>query len=172
LVDEAFKRLLGNDLRTPSDTRVDGEHVLLEEPETLEAELLRVEVAEAKAETEKRRPGLAMLTDGSRLDSGSAGYLVVRQNASSWAGIETHMGNNQVAYDAELAALARVSETATRRQTVPERATVFTDAQSAAIKSMASEESGLARCTHSRQGSTPRHCGAPDRASTSRSGGA
>jgi len=38
--------------------------VLLEEPETLEAEVLREEEAEAKAEAERTRPGLTMFTDG------------------------------------------------------------------------------------------------------------
>ena len=51
--------------------------VLLEEPETLDAELLQEEEAEAKAEAERRRPGLAMFTDGSRLDNGAAEYSVV-----------------------------------------------------------------------------------------------
>ena len=51
------------------------------------------------------------------------------------------MGYNQEAYDAECAALTRALETATRRETAPERATIFTDAQ-AAIRRMASEEPG------------------------------
>jgi len=51
--------------------------VLLEEPESFAAELLQEENAEAKAEAEKDRPVLVMFTDGSWLDSGAAGYLVV-----------------------------------------------------------------------------------------------
>jgi len=51
------------------------------------------------------------------------------------------MGYNQEAYDAECAALARALELASRRQTMPERVTIFTDAQ-AAIRRMASEEPG------------------------------
>jgi ribonuclease HI len=51
------------------------------------------------------------------------------------------MGYNQEAYDAECAALARALEEATKRQTIPERVTIFTDAQ-AAIRRMASEEPG------------------------------
>jgi len=51
------------------------------------------------------------------------------------------MGNNQEAYDAECAGLARALEIASRRQTIPERVTFFTDAQ-AAIRRMASEELG------------------------------
>jgi len=45
--------------------------VLLEEPETLDAELLQEEEAEAKAEAEKKRLGLVMFTDGSWLDKRS-----------------------------------------------------------------------------------------------------
>ena len=51
--------------------------VLLEEPESPNAELLQEEVAEAKAEPDKREPGLTMFTDGSRLDNGAARYSVV-----------------------------------------------------------------------------------------------
>ena len=51
-------------------------------------------------------------------------------------GIKTKMGYNQEAYDAECAALARVLESASRRQTTPERITIFTEAQ-AAIRRMA-----------------------------------
>ena len=43
--------------------------VLLEEPETLDAELQQEEEAEDKAEADKARPGLTMFTDGSRLES-------------------------------------------------------------------------------------------------------
>jgi len=66
----------------------------------------------------------------------------VRQwNGHHWVGIKTHMGYNQDAYDAECAALARAVETVARRQTTPERITIFTDAQ-AAIRRMASEDPG------------------------------
>jgi hypothetical protein len=54
--------------------------VLLEEPETLDVELLQEEEAEAKAEAEKTWLGLAMFTDGSRLDDGAAGYSAVWKN--------------------------------------------------------------------------------------------
>jgi len=113
--------------------------VLLEELETLDAELLQEEEAEAKAEAEKARPRLTIFTDGSRLDNGAAGYAVVWKNGQSWVGIKTHMGHNQEAYNAECAALARVLESASRRQTAPGRVTIFTDAQ-ATIRRMASEE--------------------------------
>jgi len=54
---------------------------LLEEPETLDAEALQEEEAEAKMEAEGMRPGLAMFTDGSRLDNGTTpGYAVVWKN--------------------------------------------------------------------------------------------
>jgi len=56
-------------------------------------------------------------------------------------GIKTHMGDNQEAYDAECAALARALETASRREMTPERITIFTDAQPA-IRRMALEEPG------------------------------
>jgi len=51
------------------------------------------------------------------------------------------MGYNREAYDAECTALARALETASRRQTTPERVPIFTDAQ-AAIRRMASEKPG------------------------------
>jgi ribonuclease HI len=115
--------------------------ILLEEPEALDAETISEDEKAAKAEAERTRPGLTMFTDGSRLENGKVGYAVVWQNGRSWVGIKNHMGDNQEAYDAECAALARALEEATRRQTVPERVTIFTDAQ-AAIRRMASEDPG------------------------------
>ena len=115
--------------------------VLLEEPEPLNAALLQEEEEEARMETEKPRPGLTMYTDGSRMEDGAAGYAVVWKKGESWAGIKTHMGYNQEAYDAECAALARALESASRRNTTPERVTLSTDAQ-AAIRLMASDEPG------------------------------
>jgi len=76
----------------------------------LDAELRQEEEAEAKAE--KDRPGLATPTDGSRLNSGAAGYSVVWKRGQTWVGIKTHMGYNQEAYDAECAALTRALESA------------------------------------------------------------
>jgi hypothetical protein len=73
---------------------------------------------------------------------------VVWQNGQSWVGIKNHMGYNQEAYDAECAALARALEEAAKRQTVPERVTIFTDAQ-AAIRRMVSEDPVRARSTQS-----------------------
>jgi len=75
--------------------------VLLEEPETFDAVLLQEEEEEAKVEAEKARPGLTMFTDGSRLDSGAAGYAAVWKNGLTWKGIKPLMGYNQEAYDAE-----------------------------------------------------------------------
>jgi ribonuclease HI len=66
------------------------------------------------------------------------------KNGRHWVGIKTtwaRLRNNQEAYDAECAALARALETAARRQTTPERVTIFTNAQ-AALRRMASEEPG------------------------------
>ena len=117
------------------------ETVLQEDPETMDAELMQEEEEEAKKEAEKACPGLTVFTDGSRLEDGAAGYAVAWKRGESWVGIKTHMGYNQEAYDAECAALARALESTTRRSTVPERVTIFTDAQ-AAIKRMASEEPG------------------------------
>jgi len=71
----------------------------------------------------------------------AAGYAVVWRKGESWAGIKTHMGYNQEVYDAECAALARELESDSRRNTVPEWVTIFTDAQ-VAIRPMASDEPG------------------------------
>ena len=92
-------------------------------------------------EVERERPRLVMFTDRSRLDGGATGYAVVCKNGQTWKGLEIHMGYNQEAHDAECAALTRARESASRRNTAPERATISTDAQ-AAIKRMASEEPG------------------------------
>jgi ribonuclease HI len=93
------------------------------------------------------------------------------QNGQSWVGIKTHMGYNQEAYDAECAAVARALETAARRQTTPERVTIFTDAQ-AAIRRMASEDLARAGCTRFGPGGTSRRYGEPARVSPSGYGGA
>jgi len=66
---------------------------------------------------------------------------VVGKNGHSSVGIKTQMGYKQEAYDAACAALARALETASRRQTIPERVTIFTDPQ-AAIRRMTLEEPG------------------------------
>jgi len=102
--------------------------VLLEEPETLDADQLQEEEVGAKAEAEEARPGLTVFTDGSRTDDGTAGYAVVWKNGLSWAGIKTHMDYNREAYYAERAAATRAPEPAPRRNTTPERATISTDA--------------------------------------------
>jgi len=116
--------------------------VLLEELEAFYAETIQEDGAAAKTEAERPSPSLTMFTDGSRLDGGAAGYAVAWQNGQHWVGIKTHMGYNHEAYDAECAALPKALETAARRQTTPERVTIFTDAQ-AAIRRMASEDPGL-----------------------------
>jgi hypothetical protein len=114
---------------------------LLEEPEALDAETISEDEKTAKPEAEHTRPGLTMFTDGSRLENGKVGYAVVWQKGRSWVGVKNHMGDNQEAYDAECAALARALEEAAKRQTVPQRVTIFTDAQSA-IRRTASETPG------------------------------
>jgi len=53
---------------------------LPEKPETLGVDLLQEAEAGAKTEAERSRPGLTVFTDGSRLDSGAAGCLVVGKN--------------------------------------------------------------------------------------------
>ena len=111
----------------------------LKETETLDAELLQEEEAEAKAEG--TRPGLTMFSDGSRLDDGVTGYSVVWKKRQTWAWVKVHMGNNREAYDAECAALARALELASQRNAAPERVTIFLDAQ-AAIRRIASDEPG------------------------------
>jgi len=118
--------------------------VLLEEPQTLDAELIQEEEAEAKGDAEKPRSGLTMFTDGSRLDDGATGYAVVWKAGQTWKGVKTHMGYNQEAYDAECAALARALKVASQWNTIPERVTIFSDAQ-AAIRRMASDEPGPGR---------------------------
>jgi ribonuclease HI len=115
--------------------------VLLEDPESFDAELIQEERVEAKKEAERERPGLVMFTDGSRLENEAVGYAVAWKNCQTWDGIKTHMGFNQEAFDAECAALARALEHASRRNPTPERITIFTDAR-AAIRRMASDEPG------------------------------
>jgi hypothetical protein len=115
--------------------------VLLEYPETFDADTIQEDEVAAKTEAERPRPGLNMFTDGPRLDSGATGYAVTWRNGQHWVGIKTHTGCNQEAHDAGCAALARALEVAARRQTTSERVTIFTDAQ-AAIRRMVSEEPG------------------------------
>jgi len=107
--------------------------VLLEEPETLDVERLQGEEEEDKVEVKRGRPGLTMFTDGLRLDDGATGYAVVWKSGQSWVSIETYVGHNREAYDVECAVSARSLETASRRQTIPDRVMILTDAQ-AAIK--------------------------------------
>ena len=61
--------------------------------------------------------------------------------ARTWKGVKTQMGYNQEAYDAECAALARALQAASQWNTIPERVTLFSDAQ-AAIRRMVSDEPG------------------------------
>jgi len=75
------------------------------------------------------------------MKDGAAGYAVAWKNGQTWKGIKTHMGYNQEAYDTECVALARALDSALRRNTVPDRVTIFTDAQ-VAIRRMASDEPG------------------------------
>jgi len=115
--------------------------VLLEEPESFDAELIQEQREEAKKEAEKERPGLVMFTDGSRLENEAAGYAVAWKNGQIWEGIKTHMGFNQEAYDAECATLARAVKTAAEIAPTPSHITIFTDTQ-AAIRRMSTNEPG------------------------------
>jgi len=115
--------------------------VLLEEPESFDAELIQEEREETKKEAEKERPGLVMFTDGSQLENEAAGYTVAWKSGQTWEGIKIHMGFNQEAYDAECAALARALKTAAEIVPTPSHITIFTDTQ-AAIWRMSTEEPG------------------------------
>ena len=50
--------------------------VLLKDPATFDVEMIQEEQEMVKREAEKSRPGLIIFTDGSRLESGAAGYAV------------------------------------------------------------------------------------------------
>ena len=120
--------------------------VLLEEPKTLDAELLQ-------EETEKARPGLTIFTDGPRPDDVATGYAVVWKNGQSWGASKrtwatTRRPTMQSAPPSHGAG-GRIEKT------IPERVTIFTDAQGA-IKRMASEELGPGQKMRSRRGSTSR----------------
>jgi len=80
-----------------------------------------------------------MFTGRSWMEDGAAAYAVVWKRGEAWMGIKSHLGCNQEAYDTECGALARTLESVARRNTPPERVTVFSDAQ-AANKRMASDE--------------------------------
>jgi len=88
--------------------------VLLEDPETFDAEVIQAEEEEAEKEAAKERPGLVMFTDGSQLEDCAAGYAVAWKTGQTWKGIKTHMGYNQEAYDTECTAFARAIESASR----------------------------------------------------------
>jgi len=79
--------------------------VLLVEAETLDAELLQEDEAEAKAAAEKAWPRLMMLTGGSCLGGGATGYVVVWRNSQTWEGIKAHMGHNQASQSSVLSVL-------------------------------------------------------------------
>jgi len=145
--------------------------VLLEELETCNAELLQEKEAEAKAAAGRTRPGLTMFTDGSRLDGGATGYSLVWKKGQTWAGVKVHMGNNQEAYNAECAALACALELASRRNKIPERVTIFSDAQA---PSDGWHRTNLApgSSTPSSHGNTSPHCASPGRGSSSKCDGA
>jgi len=77
------------------------------------------------------RPGLSILTDGSRLENGATGYAVTWKKGHTWKGHKTHMGWGLEAFDAECAALARALQVAATRSHTIGAVTTFTDAQAA-----------------------------------------
>jgi len=148
------------------------ETVLLEEPETFDAALIQEEEEEAKKEAEKARPGLTMFTDGSRLDNGAAGYAVTWKRGESWAGIKTHLGFTQEAYDAECAALARARWKAPHGGRQPRNGSRSSPTRKRPSSGWHRRSLAPARSTRSRPGNTSAPYGGPDRASSSKSGGA
>jgi len=115
--------------------------VLLKDPESFDVKLIQEERAEANREAEMERPGLVMFTDGSQLEEAAARYAVVWRNSQTWKDIKIHMSNNQETFDTKCAALVRVLDSASRRNTTPECITIFTDVQ-VAIWRMATNEPG------------------------------
>jgi len=82
--------------------------VLLEVASPLGASTtIEKEVAAALEAKQLDRPGLTIVTDGSRLENGATGYAVTRKEGLTWKGRKTHMGWGQEAFDAECAAIAR-----------------------------------------------------------------
>jgi len=73
--------------------------------ETLDAELLPEEEAEAKAAAEKAWPGLTIVMGGSRLDAGATGYAVLWRNSQTCERIKAHMGHNQALQSSVLSVL-------------------------------------------------------------------
>jgi len=61
--------------------------------------------------------------------------------AKTWKGVKTHLGDNLDAYDGECAAVAHALQVASQGNRIPERVTIFSDAQ-AAIRKMVSDEPG------------------------------
>jgi len=118
--------------------------IMTAEPSGLGAEVIVEGREDAKRAAEQKRAGLTIFVDGSRAESGAVGYAVVwerRGGERGWAGIKTHLGFNQEAFDAECAALERALEVAARRRQPPERVTIFSDAQ-AALARITSDEPG------------------------------
>ena len=117
---------------------------MVSRPVKMEAVRIVEERERAIEEADKDREGLAIFTDGSRLESGATGYGVACKAGNRWVGVKAHMGYNQEAFDAECSALARALEVAAKRRTGPKAVTIFTDSQ-AAMARIASEEPGPAQ---------------------------
>jgi len=147
------------------------ETILLEEPEIFDAEIIQEEREEAKKEAEKVRPGLVMFTDGSRLESGAAGYAVAWKNGQTWKGIKPHLGYNQEAFDAECAALARALESAGEEiRPQSELPSLPTRRQRSGGWCLMNRDQD--RSTRSKRGNTSPHFEGRGRTSSSRLGGA
>ena len=114
------RRQLSTPRRLVGSGRV-GSTILLEEPETLDANIPLEEVASAKVEAERPRSELTMFkTDHSWTLELLDTQLCGRTGNAGW--VSKPIGLQQEAYDAECAALARALEIQ-RRQITPERIT-------------------------------------------------
>jgi len=76
--------------------------------------------------------GMAIWTDGSRLEDGSVGCAVARYHPEhdAWTGVRVHMGKNQEVYDAELHAIYRAMLTLFQEPR-GQKITISADAQAA-----------------------------------------
>jgi len=103
--------------------------VLLEVASTLEATVTKEEESADKQEAKRTdRPGLAMFTDGSRLEYGASGYAVAWKKVTTWKGHKAHKGWGWEAYDTECAGIARALRVAATRDYALGTVTTFTDA--------------------------------------------
>jgi len=112
--------------------------VLLEEPQTLEAGILRDYIATAKDEAERHRPGITMFTDGSRLDSGATGYQLFGRTANAGLASKAIWATTRRLMMQGVLPLQGLWKQCEAEDNL-EKVTIFTDAQ-AAIRRIASDE--------------------------------